>query len=159
MEFNAPLDLKSKIITAGVFALFLGITVSTVFGVRNYANFTGSAILCVLILLTYLFSTYKYVVTDTELIIKQRIREKKIPIKDIAEIQVNPILGGTMRVFGVGGLFGYYGTYSSQSFGYITLFTTQTKDQVYIRTKAGHNFLISPENAFMLVDKIENKKG
>lgn len=118
----------------------------------------ASAFLGLCAIFAYLFGTQKYVVTANELIIKQRITEKRIPLDDIADLQVNPPLEGMIRTFGVGGLFGYFGKYYSQNLGSMKLYATQTDSQVLITTKTGEKLLISPDDAYRLAEEIENQK-
>lgn len=141
MEFEASLDLCSKIITIGLAGTFLYTTAATILKVKKHASAKISATLGAAILFAYLYGTHSYVVTDSELIIKQRITEKRISIKDIVDLQANPSLGITIRVFGVGGVFGYFGIYYSQALGFVNFYATQYKSLVFITTKTGEKLL------------------
>ena len=158
MEFEASLDLYSKIITIGLACTFLYVAAAAILKVKKHASAKSSAILGAAILFSYLYGTQSYVVTDSELIIKQRITEKRISIKDVVDLQVNPPLGMTIRVFGVGGVFGYFGVYYSQVLGFVNLYATQYGSRVVITTKTGEKFLISPDDAHRLAEEIKKRR-
>jgi len=105
-----------------------------------------------------MFRTQKYVVNNNELIIKRPVKERKIQISDIQEIRlINPgEMFGTIRTFGVGGLFGYYGLFYNRTFGSMTLYTTQRKNRVIIKTKSNSKIVISPDD-LSLVDFVKSK--
>lgn len=158
MEFEASLDLFSKIITIGLACTFLYVAAATILKVKRHASTKISAILGAAILFSYLYGTHSYVVTDSELIIKQRVAGKRIPIKDIVDLQVNPSLGMTIRVFGVGGVFGYFGIYYSRALGFVNFYATQLNSRVFIKTKTGEKLLISPDDAYQLAKEIKKKQ-
>lgn len=157
MEFEASFDLQAKIITVGFFILFFGIITAAALWDLNYFGVGVSALLGLCAIFAYLFGTQKYVVTDSELIIKQRITEKRIPLDNIIDLQVNPSLKGMIRTFGNGGLFGYFGRYYSRELGSMKLYATQTDSRILITTKTGEKLLISPDNAYRLMEEIKSR--
>jgi hypothetical protein len=164
MEFKASLDNLTKIITSIIFII------PVVIGVRLFnsaqiinADFIFSygsiVLLFILILLVcYLFHTRKYIVSNQELIIKRPVKERKIPISDMEEIRlIKPgEMLGTIRTFGVGGLFGYYGLFYNKTFGSMTLYTTQRKNRIFIRTKTNGKIVISPDD-LSLVELLKSR--
>jgi hypothetical protein len=163
MEYKASLDTLCKAITAGTFVLLVAVGQSNVRAIIG-ANGNWTAILIhgsILFLLLgvliggYLFSPQSYAVTNTELIIHRPIKDRKIAIADITEIRAidSAELSGTIRTFGVGGLFGYYGMYYNAKIGSMTWYMTQRKNQVLIRTSKGDKIMISPDDV-SLADKV-----
>jgi hypothetical protein len=166
MDYKASLDTLSKVITAGIFVLFIG------FGQKNvkailaaHGNLTptlihGSVLLLfvAVIACSYLYSTSDYTVTGSELIIRRPVRDRIIKIADIAEIRTAEAgeFSGTIRTFGNGGLFGYYGKYYNSKLGHMTWYVTQKKNRVIILTQKGNKIVITPDD-IGLVTEVKSK--
>jgi hypothetical protein len=71
------------------------------------------------------------------------IKIRKEEIESISEIDTNQI-GLGLRTFGSGGLFGYFGWYSSKKIGRHLSYTTNSNHLVLIKLKSGLKILISP---------------
>lgn len=82
---------------------------------------------------------------------------KRIKLADIREIRVvsDPEMAGAIRIFGVGGLFGYYGRYYVPQLGSMIFYATRRDNQVYIQTKQGKKIVLTPQNIGM----VESLKG
>jgi len=166
MEYKASLDTLSKVITTGVIILFLIIgqrsiraLIAAQGDITNILMQAGILLfLIVALVVCYSFGTQKYLVSNNELVIKRPIKERRIHISDIEEIRlVAPgDMLGTIRTFGVGGLFGYYGLYYNKGFGSVTLYATQRKNRIFIRTKSGDKIIISPDD-MNLLDKLKSE--
>lgn len=164
MEYKASLDTLSKVITVGIIILFFVIGYKSIKAIMVAKGDITTILmhagiilfLIVTIVCCYLFGTQKYLVVNNELIIKRPIKEKRIVISDIEEVRlVNDCnVTGTIRTFGVGGLFGYYGKYYNKTFGSMTLYTTQQKNRIFIRTKKQDKIIISPDD-MSLLDKLK----
>jgi hypothetical protein len=53
---------------------------------------------------------------------------------------------GTIRTFGVGGLFGYFGKFHTPNIGHITFYATQRVNKVLIVTKQGKKIILTPDD-------------
>ena len=136
MKYQASTDRTVKIITVGVFVLFLFISITNISILmkepdnnRILLSMSASIIFSlVLLLFCYLYAPQSYEVTDTELIIRRKLKDVIIPISDIKEVKLvdDQEMKGLIRTFGVGGLFGYYGKFYSTSFGSMTFYATQS---------------------------------
>ncbi|MFI5222059.1 MAG: PH domain-containing protein [Bacteroidia bacterium] len=118
--------------------------------------FVATLIIC------YVLSPGSYVINETDLIIKRPAGDAKIKLSDIAEIRManEGELKWMLRTFGNGGLFGYYGKYFVYGIGTLTLYTTKLTNRIFIQTKQGKKFLISPDDtslAVMLKEKLTLK--
>ena len=163
MEYKASFDTLTKTISLIVAIVFAFVAINSVTILCN-ANKSSVILLHIFILLSliatmlvcYLYSTDKYYIGSTELIIKRPIGEREILISDITEIRLveEDELNGLIRTFGSGGLFGYFGKFYNSRFGFITLYTTQLKNRVFIRTKSGKKIIISPDDV-SIVDKLK----
>jgi hypothetical protein len=164
MEYKASLDTLCKVMTAGVFVLFIAIGQKNVRAViAAHGDLTPTLIHGGVLLLfvativgSYLFSTNSYTVTDSEFIIHRPISNRVIKIADIAEIRTTDSTDftGTIRTFGVGGLFGYYGKYYSSKIGSMTWYVTQKQNKILVRTQQGDKIIISPDD-ISLVDQVQ----
>lgn len=56
-------------------------------------------------------------------------------------------LSGTIRTFGVGGLFGWYGKFANSQLGNMTWYLTRRDKPVLILKKDSKKILISPDQA------------
>src|ERR1051326_3326810 len=144
MEYKASFDTLTKVLTLGVSTLFAVIALNNLKAIGNAHGdpmtvlIHGGIVVLIIGALTtcYLFSTSGYAVENNELIIKRPIGAVRVSISDITEIRLigNGEMAGTLRTFGNGGVFGYYGKYFNQTFGSMTLYTTQRANRIYIAT-------------------------
>jgi len=168
MEYKASFDTLTKVITMGMIVLLAVIGQRSVKAIlvaqgdiTTILIHSGVLLFFVAIIIGgYLFSTQKYLVDNNDLIIKRPIGDRKISIADIEEIRLigEGNMTGTIRTFGNGGLFGYYGKFYNRTFGSMTLYTTQRANRVFIRTKGGSKIVISPDD-LSLVDTLKKKKS
>ena len=157
METKASLDTLSKVVTVGIIALFAAISIGGFF----CANGNSTIILIstgVLLFVTsitmgcYLFSPQGYVLNPDDLIIKRPLKDRSIKLSDIIETHavVDTEMKYTLRTFGVGGLFGYYGKFYNPKFGSMTWYTTQRKNRIFIRTNKEEKIIITPDDISLL---------
>ncbi len=164
MDYKASLDTLCKVMTAGVFVLFIAIGQKNIRAILAANGDTttvlihGSSflLLVAIILGSYLFSTQSYTVTDSELIIHRPIKDKVVNIADITEISAvdTADFSGTIRTFGNVGLFGYYGKYHNSKIGNMTWYVTQRENRILVRTQQGEKLILSPDD-ISLVDKVQ----
>ncbi len=71
-----------------------------------------------------------------------------IPLGSIAGASAIDVIGpGTIRVFGVGGFFGSYGTFENRALGQFRLYATRGKRAVVVRRAAGEPpIVITPDD-------------
>ena len=160
MEFKASLDTLSKCATAGVFILIAGLavfsftlpaTAQTGIAAGPAMRFVLSFVFVVL-MIAMSFRPTGYGIKNGNLIVHQAISDKVYPLKEIVE--AHPInlrlLGSTIRTFGSGGFFGYYGKFYNFKLGRLTLYATQRKNMIFLKTNAGQQIVISPDDVEML---------
>lgn len=164
MQYKASLDTLAKVMTLGVFILFIAIGQMSVRGLLS-ANgdmtlilvHSSVLLLFVAILLgCWLYAPQSYTVDSTDLTINRPISKVKIKRADISQVRTvaNGEMSGSIRTFGNGGLFGFYGKYYNSKIGHMTLYTTQTKNRVLIITKQGRKIIISPDDT-SIVEKLK----
>lgn len=155
MDFKASKDMTVHIITIGIILLFAFIGYKSIIGIiQSNGKLTPimihSGVLIFLtgtLLFSYLYAPKKYTIDEHSLIIHRPIGNKIIPMDSIMEIrQIDKSeLKGTIRTFGVGGLFGNYGKFYTPLLGSLTFYATQSKNYVLIVTNQ-NKILITPDD-------------
>ena len=169
MKYKASLDLPSKIITVGIcfFGIIIFIAAIQEFNSSSHTLTSSFSIILVtlffvlLILICYLFSTNFYELENDFLIIHRPVGSVNFPISEIKEIiKMNPgtMIGG-IRLFGVGGLFGYYGKYYNFKLGHLTLYTTQKRNRILMTMNTGKKIVISPDDLTIVAEIIKRKEN
>jgi hypothetical protein len=166
MDYKASKDMTVKIITIGVIILFAFLGYKSLIGIiHSNGKLTliliHSSVLIFLVgtlLLCFLYAPQKYSITENKLIIHRPISDKYILIDSITEIRKvdKSELKGTIRTFGVGGLFGNYGKFYIPALGNVTLFATQSKNYVLIITNK-RKILITPDD-LGIIEHIKEKR-
>jgi hypothetical protein len=149
ISFYASLDKFSKLITiavclAVVAILFRAISrldtnpVSAIFSIAGSGAIIGYCLL---------FRPLNYVLTNDSLIIRRLMKNVTIPRNEITNVKAisEKELVGTVRKFGVGGLFGYFGKYGNKN-GDINMYATNPKNSIMIETTS-RNVIITPDDS------------
>ena len=63
----------------------------------------------------------------------------------------NEDLKWTIRTFGVGGLFGYFGKFRNSKIGTMTWYATMRNQAILINLKDGQRIVITPDNPESLI--------
>lgn len=165
MDYKASLDTIAKVMTSGIFILFAGIGLSSVNAIWHASGdkttilIHGSVlVLFVAILLgSWLYAPQSYTLDTTSLTINRPVGKVIINRSSIQEVRLisDGEMKSTVRTFGNGGLFGYYGKYYNTTIGHMTWYLTQSKNRILIVTTEGKKIVISPDDAGML-EKLKN---
>lgn len=156
MVFKATLDITAKFMTASITLLFAAIAVGPkLFGKDGDTEIQIGLLLFLLVIygITYAFSPLSYEVNETDLIVKRPFRNVVIPrrqIKSVFRIEQGK-LTWSIRTFGVGGLFGYFGQFWNKEFGSMTWYVTQRNKTVMVITQNNKKIVLSPEEAEQFV--------
>jgi hypothetical protein len=163
--YKATLDWLSIVITIGC-CLIIGILSwrslrFLVYGQRDFntifLHLSITVILIGTLLLSFLFSIKNYQITsDKNLIIQRQMSKIVIPVNDIIAVKLidDNEITGTIRKFGVGGLFGYYGLYYIPKIGNVKYYTTRRNNRILIVLKNKNKIVISPDDV-SLIDLIK----
>ncbi len=153
MIYKASLDKTAIIITN---------LVTLLFGALIVFNFILP--LAILLLVIYLICMFlkplNYEITKDELIIRRLIRSVRINRSDIESLELKDKsdLKGTVRTFGVGGLFGWYGKFANSQIGDMTWYVTRRDKPVLIIKKDSKKIMISPDEAEAFVTEFKGIK-
>lgn len=156
MVFKATLDITAKLMTASITLLFVMIAVGPgLLGKTGDTEIQIGVLLFLLVVygITYAFSPLSYEVNETDLIIKRPFRNVVIPRYQIKNVFVlaQGKLTWSIRTFGVGGLFGYFGQFWNKEFGSMTWYVTRRNKTVMVITQNNKKIVLSPENAEQFV--------
>lgn len=71
-----------------------------------------------------------------------------IKLEDINQVRTltDNEMQGTVRTFGVDGLFGYFGKYHTPGIGHTTFYATQQKNKILIVTNNDNKIVITPDD-------------
>lgn len=151
MQSKASLDKAARIISAAVAGLFALIIVLQVFLFSptdpKIIAVMVSSLLVIVYAGAFLYRPLSYVVNDQELVVNRPINNIRIPLHDITSVEVvnRQQLHQSIRTFGVGGLFGYYGKFYHRAFGPMTWYATRRDTGVMITTRDNRKILLTPD--------------
>lgn len=151
MTYKTSLDNLAKGITIGVTILFAGIIVLGIFSISRDAGRAIPVSISVALILIYLivfaFRPINYNLTADKLIIHRLFTDAKIDRNQIKSVELvnKDKTGWTIRTFGVGGLFGYYGKFANTKLGSMTWYATRRNKTVLVQTMNGKKIILTPD--------------
>jgi hypothetical protein len=146
MEFCiAKLDKGATALTVAVTVLLSALAIFFIVAVPY--GWIFAILMFSIILFSYLLSPAGYVIEGGNLIIQKTIgRRIEIPLKEVQAYTIVPDLTRLriMRTFGNGGLFGYFGMFSTAEYGPLNCQLKRLRDVFLIKTIRG-TYATSPE--------------
>lgn len=149
MKFNATLSTAVKLITVAT-CILLVIAVYTIIN-RPELTLVYKSILIgsfvALVIGTFLFSVTGYTINAGTVTINRWLYNVNINRADITEYRVVPDedMKWTIRTFGVGGLFGYYGRFTNTNLGGMTWYATRRSNYVLL-VAGGKKIILTPDD-------------
>ncbi|MDR9417708.1 PH domain-containing protein [Gracilimonas sp.] len=146
-QFRAPWDWLLRGITGGVILLF---------AVLNYAtpNLFVAILLWSIVLGCAAFGVYGYSIQDGKLKILRLGWSTDISLSEISNIENKPnAMMGSLRRFGIGGLFGYIGNFSNSILGRYKAYATHTKRTVVLDVGT-EQIVISPDDPAAFIEAV-----
>ncbi|MDH4210378.1 MAG: PH domain-containing protein [candidate division WOR-3 bacterium] len=157
MEFKvAKFDTPALITTSIVTFLLAGLATLVFFLAPH--GWVFSIISVLIISLSYLLSPMRYSFKGSDLIIRKVIgKEISIKLSEVESYVVVPNFTKlrVARTFGNGGLFGYYGTFSTAEYGPIDCQLRSLKNVIILKTK-DKTYAISPDAVAQFEEKLTN---
>ncbi len=140
MRFHASYDSMAKTVS-GVVAVILAVVALLTHNL--FVAGLGTA----LVLLTFAWSPRGYTVEGQTLLVHRLIGSARIPLQEIRELRAGTAddFQGAIRLFGNGGLFGYYGLFQTTRLGKSTWYVTDRSRTVVIVTGA-KTVVVSPDD-------------
>jgi hypothetical protein len=161
MEFKTSLDKLAKVVTAVITILFTAIIVLQLIFIQDFGN-TSSIITITTLLISYLiafiFRPISYIILDELLVIHRPLLDIKIALTEIENIVVldSQELKGTIRTFGVGGLWGYWGRFANSRIGAMKWYATRMNNAVLITTGNNKKIVLTPDDPELFVEKLKS---
>jgi hypothetical protein len=160
MKQKLEFDLTTKIISALVIAIPFVMIIAqySVIKENNEILALTSIFLFITYFVAWMLHPTSYEISNESLVIHRPVRSIKISLASIKNIErTEP--GYSMRLFGSGGLFGYYGLFSSNKLGRHHRYTGNNKNLVLISTEKKKYLLSIHDNLFFqeLSKKINSK--
>jgi hypothetical protein len=146
-SYQATYDKTAYWMTAGyVFVTVLSVLL-WLFAMKGH-SYIITLILTGIGLMVFLFSTKSYQLVAGGIVINRYIYNKLILNSTIREIKIlqPEDIKGSQRVFGVGGLFGYYGKFLPPKLGDMTWYLTNRTHLIAVFLNDDSIILISPDD-------------
>ena len=126
-SFHASYDKSTKLISAGIFVLLLVLT-------AVIPSVLVGPLAALLLLGAYAWSPRNYSISDRSIVVKRLIGSVRIPLDGIREARIATPddFRDCYRLFGNGGLFGYYGQFSTAKLGNCTWYVTNRSNAVVV---------------------------
>jgi hypothetical protein len=144
-SFTVSYDSAAKTISTVVCVMFVVLGLAT-------ASIAVGIVFVAMLGVSFAWSPTGYSIGDGFLSIHRVVGNLKIPLASIREVRIasREDLEGSLRIFGSGGLFGYYGAFRSPKLGKSTWFVTRHSHAVIVVTSSG-NFVLSPDDVDGLI--------
>lgn len=160
MKYAASLDRTSKIITLIVSLLFaLIVAFQLVLFVQNgeYSSLLVSGILLIIYSITYCYRPVNYQIKNNNIVVHRYASNIIFSRHQIRNIEIVPPqkLRNATRIFGVGGLYGYFGQFINRDLGYMTWYATQRDNEaVLIELNDHKKIIITPDKPEQFVSEL-----
>ena len=150
-SFSASYDLPTKIISAAVF-LILAVPVVATKSVAIGA--LGAAVLAI----SYAYSPKGYEIWGRSIVVRRLIGNASVPLDEVRELRKATAedFRGCIRLWGNGGLFGYYGLFRTAKLGKCTWYVTNRRNAVVLVTSV-KTVLFSPDDTDGFVAAIQSQ--
>ncbi len=140
--YRAPWDFLLIFITSFVVVFLLGMNI-----LFESQSVIGVLLAGGIIMGCAAFGVYGYSIQDGTLKILRLGWSTNIALSDIESVEYKPNAGmGSIRVMGIGGVFGYIGRFRNGVLGHYKAYATHRKKSVVIQTKKKEYFLITPDD-------------
>lgn len=158
MNFKASLDKLAVIITVVVTIIIGVLIIANILFLDSISKHWNLFITFLLLLIyfgSFIFRPMYYVVKSNEVIIYRLIKSVKIKRNDIISVEIidKQRTAGTIRTFGVGGLFGYYGKFWNKNLGSMQWYATQRINYILITTSKNKKIILTPDEPVVFADQ------
>jgi|Deesub1362A_J573_1020465.scaffolds.fasta_scaffold14562_3 hypothetical protein len=157
MRYGLPTGSGVKIITFLTLVLPLAVAISLYWLYSIDFFVIGVAVtlpIFVIFAIVYAYSPKEVILEIDRIVIRKVFGEVTIPYSRIKDVSYfGKLKWKTIRLFGSGGLFGWFGLFHITEIGEVWVYARRNKDMVLI--KADKNYLLAPENP---EDFMENLK-
>ena len=149
MNYPTSLDNLAKAITIGVTILFAVIIIAQfpVLPEAGWAPILTTVGFLLIYGIAYAFRPISYILTNEQLIIHRPFADVKIDRLQVKSVELleEGKLRLSVRLFGVGGLFGYYGKFANSKLGNMTWYATRRNKAVLVLTMENKKIILTPD--------------
>ena len=151
MKFKASMDTLGWLITIGVVVLFI-VVIASQYPILQTGNSIIPILVTAVVIATFIFSyafhPSAYSLSSTELTILRPAKNAVYPFNDLASAVLvdTKDMRYTLRTFGVGGLFGYYGKFTNSKYGNMTWYASRRTGMILISTKDDKKIVVTPND-------------
>ena len=151
MKYKASLDNLAKGITIGVTILFATIIIGQYSIIKDEGKaipiYTTVALLLIYFIV-FAFRPINYSITTENIIIHRLWKDVTISRTLIKSVELidKEKLRWSLRTFGVGGLFGYFGNFANMKMGRMTWYATRRDNPILIVTTNNKKIILTPNN-------------
>lgn len=161
MKFKTSLDTLAKVVTVAVTILFTTIIIGQLVLLLDSAKSISVITIVILVLIyliVFLYKPISYKITDDLLVIHRPLTDIKVDLKEIQNVEQvdKSSLSGTIRIFGVGGLFGYWGKFTNSKIGLMTWYATRRDNAVLVTTFGNKKIVLTPDEPGLFISTIRS---
>ena len=166
--YKASMDNTTKAMTALVILMLACVSIMPVRELLASDVSSGDVIRNMLALVflaalpvgVWMYAPSWYEIDAGQLIIHRNVGQVSIALSEIAEVkQQDGVIGRSIRTFGVGGVFGFYGKFYTDGIGSATFYATQRKNWVWVKLKNRKNILLTPDMPGEFVSILRERLG
>ncbi len=118
------------------------------------ALLTVAAVFLVLIVSALMYGAVYLRTTDTDIILGSPLKKRRIPLSNVASVELFRPTMGAVRVLGSGGFMGYWGIFKEGDIGRYYAFYGKASDCFLVRMKNGDKYVLGCENPGEMMDYI-----
>jgi len=163
MHFDAPWDAATRWITIGALGVCIAAGLVVARAVLATDQWVVRAVLVVAaapallaVPALYLWSPRSYLVEDREIVIQRPIGPVRIPLKSVRGVKPLDASAKLLRTFGVGGVFGFYGSFREASLGPVSLYASRGAGRIVVLSSP-KPVVISPEPPEAFLAEVEKR--
>lgn len=158
-KFKAPYEALVKVITWGTIILLSGMTI-LFFLIREIPAWFPMLMLILfglVLYLTYAYSPLGFEIKSNYVVIDRKIKPVMIGLDKIKKVKIDSSAASLMclRLFGSGGLFGFFGTFYSGQLKIHKRYVTCRKNAVLI--VADKKYVITPDKPDLFVQLLQER--
>jgi hypothetical protein len=152
-EFSSPWSTSLKLITATSIAV-LGYVAAL-----KLNQPVVPALIAAVLIVSAAFAVRGYSVTPQGLVIKRLGWSTEVALSKLGSVEVAPAaMSGSLRVFGIGGLFSFVGLYRNTRLGWYRCYATDPARAVVLRF-SDRRVVVTPDNPQEFAQSITRRQG
>jgi hypothetical protein len=150
-HFSAPWSTSLKLITAAVLVFLLSAAI--------YSDTVGAVAILGVVALCAAFAVRGYSVADGKLMIHRLGWSKSFDLSKLSSVEVRPgATSGSIRTWGIGGLFGFIGFFRNRSLGFYRSYVTDSENAVVLDFD-GKKIVVTPGSPAEFAEAVQRERS